>query len=157
MEELKKYDVEKLLISISPFHNEFIPYNKTKQLIADAKEAGLIVFPWIESFSSDLDKFDEFTTHSMEEYMELFGEEYLSVLPNRYWIHYGGRAISTFSKVFKEVPVEEIIEKSGPCAELDNTTHFHMDLFGKFVPGLCSGLAIDIEDLGKIFITITIH
>ena len=29
------------------------------------------------------------------------------------------------------------------------TIHFHMDLFGNYIPGLCSGLAIRREDLGS--------
>ncbi|MHC1745126.1 MAG: hypothetical protein AB9873_19145 [Syntrophobacteraceae bacterium] len=28
-------------------------------------------------------------------------------------------------------------------------SHFHMDLNGSFIPGLCTGLAIRTEDLGK--------
>ena len=27
--------------------------------------------------------------------------------------------------------------------------HFHYDLFGNYIPGLCSGLAIQRDDLGK--------
>ena len=34
------------------------------------------------------------------------------------------------------------------CRELDDVTHFHVDLYGIYVPGVCSGLSIDIEDLG---------
>lgn len=28
-------------------------------------------------------------------------------------------------------------------------SHFHLDLFGNYIPGLCSGLAIARDDLGK--------
>jgi len=33
--------------------------------------------------------------------------------------------------------------------ELSETSHFHIDLFGNYIPGLCSGLAISRDDLGK--------
>jgi hypothetical protein len=38
----------------------------------------------------------------------------------------------------------------GSCrTELSETSHFHIDLFGNYIPGLCSGLAIFRGDLGK--------
>ena len=41
-------------------------------------------------------------------------------------------------------------ESSGSCrVELCETSHFHIDLFGNYIPGLCSGLAILRDDLGK--------
>jgi hypothetical protein len=33
--------------------------------------------------------------------------------------------------------------------ELSDTSHFHIDLFGNYIPGLCSGLAILRDDLGQ--------
>ena len=41
-------------------------------------------------------------------------------------------------------------ESTSTCyGELSSTSHFHIDLFGNYIPGLCSGLSIAIEDLGK--------
>ena len=37
----------------------------------------------------------------------------------------------------------------GGCTELGSTDHFHIDLHGRYIPGLCSGLAIAQEDLGS--------
>jgi hypothetical protein len=35
------------------------------------------------------------------------------------------------------------------CARaLGDTSHFHIDLHGGYIPGLCAGLAIAMEDLG---------
>jgi hypothetical protein len=33
--------------------------------------------------------------------------------------------------------------------ELLDVNHFHFDLFGNYIPGLCSGLAVQCEDLGN--------
>ena len=30
---------------------------------------------------------------------------------------------------------------------MTDTSHFHVDLYGRYIPGLCSGLAVAIEDL----------
>ena len=35
------------------------------------------------------------------------------------------------------------------AAELSDTSHFHVDLYGYYVPGLCSGLSIRADHLGK--------
>jgi hypothetical protein len=35
------------------------------------------------------------------------------------------------------------------CTELQDVSHFHLDLYGNYIPGLCSGLSIQLQDLGK--------
>ena len=36
------------------------------------------------------------------------------------------------------------------CARsLSDTTHFHVDLEGRYIPGLCAGLAFGVEELGS--------
>ena len=41
-------------------------------------------------------------------------------------------------------------ENPGSCRkELSETSHFHIDLYGNYIPGLCSGLALFRDDLGK--------
>lgn len=143
--------VTTLLISISPFHNEHIPYKKVKGLIKACQKVGMGIFPWVQDFMADLNSFDDNTTHALNEYEEFFGRGYLASLPNRYWTHYGGRAISTFKKVYPSQSVDKIINSNGPCRELASTDHFHIDLFGNYVPGLCSGFSIKASDLGKEF------
>jgi hypothetical protein len=69
----------------------------------------------------------------------------------RYWIHLGGRALETFRPLLGQKTFPQIIQEfSGNCfLELSDTSHFHIDLFGNYIPGLCSGLSISIEDLGE--------
>ena len=68
----------------------------------------------------------------------------------RYWIHLGGRALETFRPLLGSKTWQQILsENPGGCAaELADTSHFHIDLFGNYIPGLCSGLAIFRGDLG---------
>jgi hypothetical protein len=63
----------------------------------------------------------------------------------------GGRALDTFRPVVRTKRLEHILRESpGGCArELTDTSHFHLDLFGSYIPGLCSGLAIACADLGR--------
>jgi hypothetical protein len=145
---LKEHGIHTLLISISPFHNEFVPFEKTKALIAACNTAGIHVFPWVMDFYRDLSVFDSSCTHSLEEYESYFGKGYVASIPHKYWIHFGGRAVKLFKSYYRTKLLEEILA-SPPCRELTNTSHFHFDVYGNYIPGLCSGLAIRADDIGK--------
>ena len=149
--KLRKQGLQTLLVSISPFHNEFIPFSRIQGVIKAARQAGIGIFPWISDFIADLSKLDANKTHSIKEYEERFGRDYLKCLLQRYWIHMGGRALETYRPYLAEKSAREICDENrgGCAAELLNTRHFHLDLFGNYIPGLCSGLSIKREDLGK--------
>jgi hypothetical protein len=151
LSRLHEQGLNTLLVSISPFHNESIPFFKVKGVIEAAQIAGVGIFPWVTDFISDLSQFDSGETHSLEEYTDLFGRDYLLQILSRYWIHLGGRALETFRPLLAQKTFEQIMQESdGDCySELSDTSHFHIDLFGNYIPGLCSGLSISIEDLGK--------
>lgn len=146
---LKKSGLSTLLVSISPFHNEFIPFYKIKGVIAACHKTGIGIFPWTENFINDLQNFDEYHTHSLDEYAAEFGNQYIASIPSRYWIHFGGRAIETYKKYLPLKKTSDITGNSMACIELVDTSHFHVDLYGKYIPGLCSGFGIDIHDLDK--------
>ena len=148
---LKERGLRTLLISISPFHNEHIPFAKVEGVAAAARRCGISLFPWIEDFIQDLRAFDAARTHSLDEYREHFGKDYLRQVLTRYWVHLGGRALKTFREILPEKPLSRILSSHNTscAAELSDTSHFHIDLFGNYIPGLCAGLAIAREDLGK--------
>ncbi len=149
LKELKARGLETLLVSISPFHNEHIPFQKVKGVIEACRVARLAAFPWVSDFYRELDSFDPDTCHGMHEYQERFGADYLSKIPARYWIHFGGRAVQTFAGSFETHDCAAILSLNRRgCRELQDVSHFHLDLFGNYIPGLCSGLAIRRDDLG---------
>jgi len=149
LKELKARGLETLLVSISPFHNEYIPFQKVKGVIEACRAARLAAFPWVSDFYRELDAFDPAATHRLAEYRKRFGADYLRKIPARYWIHFGGRALETFAGIFETCDSAAILslERRG-CRELQDVSHFHLDLFGNYIPGLCSGLAIRRDDLG---------
>ncbi len=153
LERLQARGLGTLLISISPFHNEFIPFSKVKGVIDAGRKAKMELFPWINDFYKDLSAFEPDTPHTFEEYSEKFGKDYLASTLGRYWIHMGGRAIETFRKILPGSSLQRILDDNpGSCkSELSDTSHFHVDLFGKYIPGLCSGIGVEIKDLGKPF------
>ena len=136
-----------LLVSMSPFHIEHIPFRKVKGVLAACRKTGVSVFPWIQEFYPELSMFDDNEKHSLNEFREKFGEDYIKSIPKRYWIHYGGRAIQTYKEIYPLQPVGEILKSGKGCIELTDTSHFHADLFGNYIPGLCSGISILVDDL----------
>lgn len=148
--ELRSAGLDTLLISISPFHNASIPFAKTKGVLAACRAVGMQAFPWIAGFVRDLEAFDEDRPHSLPEYAERFGPDYLRSIPSRMWVHMGGRAADTFAQVLPNRCAEDIVRvQGGPCRELADTSHFHLDYDGNYIPGLCAGLAIRHTDLGR--------
>ena len=147
---LRQKGLQTLLVSISPFHNEQIPFSRVQGVIEAAKQAGMGIFPWITDFISDLSQFDPTKSHSMDEYRHVYGDDYLMQILQRYWIHLGGRALETFRPWLGKKTFQHILDENpgGCAAELTDTSHFHIDLFGNYIPGLCSGLAVWKEDLG---------
>ena len=144
------HGLDTLLVSISPFHNEHIPFYKVKGVIEACHQIGMALFPWIADFYHDLSMFDERATHTLEEYRAHFGETYMENLPHRYSIAPGGRALETFDPFVEKQTVAELVEeKAGGCQELADTSHFHIDLYGNYIPGMCAGLSIKKEDLGR--------
>lgn len=147
---LKAAGLETLLVSISPFHNAFIPFERVRRVIAACRRAEVQVFPWVNAFVRDLERLGADRPHGMAEFEAAFGPGYLAGIPDRYWIHLGGRALDTFRPVFPADDVETILRRSPKsCARaLADTDHFHIDLYGNYIPGLCAGLAIAMGDLG---------
>ena len=86
--------------------------------------------------------------HSLQHYREKFGTDYLKQIPNRYWTHFSGRAVQTFKEILPMKPLREVLAAPA-CRELIDTTHFHIDLYHRSVPGLCSGFGLLMHDLGK--------
>ena len=147
---LKEAGLGCLLISISPFHNQRIPARKVKGAMAACAEAGLRVFPWVSELWPDMEAMGLEKIHGPEEFRARFGEGYWRGLLKRFWLHLGGRAAYFYAGLFELTPVETILEQSrGPCPELWDTGHFHLDLYGNYVPGLCSGLAFPARLLGE--------
>ena len=153
LERLRSKGLGTLLISISPFHNEFIPFSKVKGVIDAGRKAGIGLFPWINDFYEDLSAFEPNTPHTFEEFSDKFGKDYLVNTLGRYWVHMGGRAIETFREILPGSSIQKILtENTGTCKNLlSDTSHFHVDLFGNYIPGLCSGIGVAIKDLGKPF------
>jgi hypothetical protein len=150
LEELRGLGLGSLLVSVSPFHNARIPFRKVRGVLEACRRTRLHPFVWVPGFIEEIAALGEEETHKLSEYEKRYGPDYLTGIPNRYWVHFGGRALSTFARVLPLDSADEVLgDNQRGCRELTRTEHFHIDLYGNYVPGLCAGLAIRAEDLGE--------
>ena len=147
-EELRRAGLSCVLVSISPFHNEYIPFYKVKGVMAACRDTGVSIFPWIMEFYKDIASFPDDRPHSMSEYEEKFGPGYLKRVLRSYWIHPGGRVFNSFQSIYGKRGARDLLVDNTGCMELADTSHFHLDLNDNYVPGLCSGLQIHYQDMG---------
>jgi len=149
LERLLAKGLTTLLISISPYHNAYIPFSKVKGVMQACRKTGMGMFLWQSAFINELEVFDDRRVHSLEEYQARFGKDYLQKLRHRFGVTMGGSAIATYAPLEQKRPVRELINSDkARCARLADSSHFHVDLYGKYLPGLCVGLYVDCRDLG---------
>lgn len=150
LNDLKEFGLRALLVSMSPFHNAFIPFSRVKGVMEACRRTGISVLPWIGEFYREINAFNDRRAHALTEYASVYGKNYLKGIPARYWVHLGGRALKTFRPIFELHTLKSILSRHpGGCIELADVSHFHVDLYDNYIPGLCSGLAIRRQDLGK--------
>ena len=149
LNEIKEAGCPTLMISVCPYHIEHIPLARALGLAEACRGIGLDMFIWQEQFIEELGQLDPDETHSVEELTGLFGDYYLLDTARRYGLSMNGRALLTYKPFLSHRPAEEIVGKNGgPCGELTNTKHFHLDCDGNYIPPGCVGLSVHYSRLG---------
>ncbi|MDZ7373485.1 MAG: radical SAM protein [candidate division KSB1 bacterium] len=154
LEALRKAGLRAILISVSPFHAEFIPFERTERAIRIAEE---VFGPWgVLLFTA------EFYHHlkSLGLHGKLPFEEYRKLVPP-VWLagqirsHYqfvpNGRGVFQLQDLFPALPARTFLSCS--CRnELSYPNHVHIDLYGNYIGGLCAGISVGKAfDLSQLF------
>ena len=136
-----------LLVSVSPFHAKHVPVIRTRTLARVAQETlpgG--AFLWLPDFFPDLESAGDGTL-DLEQILARRGSGYARALTERYGLIAGGRAGRFLAAHGVGRPWAEF---DGPalCRQrLADTSHFHVDLEGLYVPGLCAGIVLPLADV----------
>ena len=93
LKRLRSAGVDCLLISVDPFHNEFIPYANVKNLARCCEKNNIGTFMWQSKFERIIRRFDENKTHTLDEYAEKLGADFVKEVASAYGIGYNGRAL----------------------------------------------------------------
>ncbi len=149
LRELRQRGCNRLLVSMDPFHNGFVPFRKVKGVMAACKRAGVEVFPWQMEFYDEVNGLDDSRTHDLAEYTAAYGPDYVPGLLRRYRLTPGGRMLDTFRPFLAKRPAAAVLAAApDACPNLAEAHHFHLDLAGHYVPPGCIGLAVALDDLG---------
>jgi hypothetical protein len=153
MQRLADAGLPAVLISVSLFHNEFIPFRRIRTCVEAAQDvfgsSGVLIYmPHIYELLGQL---PDDRPLQLEELCELIGMTADDPrIPSSYGVIPGGRACSALRGCYRAVPAESFRGESC-CRELMSTSHFHVDLYGHLFTGLCAGLvAATVENLHPV-------
>ena len=140
--------VDCLLISVDPFHNEFVPYIKIKNLLKCCRKNGMETFIWQSKFEKIVQTMDENKTHSLSEYENKFGKNFIKSISQSYGLGFNGRALRILEKITEHKQPYDYYLKENQCGDrIKSLHHFHVDLDGNFIPPSCNGFRANIFDL----------
>ncbi len=144
LQELKQTGLKTLLLSIDPFHGEFISVNQLKFLLNKIIEYFGVngLFPWHPEYLQYMEKLAPNSTHKIEEYFQHFDiTDITTQLTGITYIHPGGRAAFFLAKYLKKYKAEDLLNID--CSsKLASPIHAHIDYAGNYITGFCSGLRI---------------
>ena len=143
LERWRSAGLPALLVSVSMFHNEFVPFKNSMTCIESACQvfgAGnvIIYLPHMVNLLSQLPGDGK---HSLSEFCEHFGlREQSPDIPRLYQVIPSGRAAEALRDCYRANPASAYLYET--CdSELLSTSHFHVDRYGNLFTGLCAGIA----------------
>ena len=134
-----------LCISVDPFHAEYIPYAAPIKLAKWCKELGFGYFLWQERFLAMLENIDAQKAHTRASLESGISKNYIQDTARAYGLSMGGRAINIEEEYYPRKPVEELTSGK-PCRGLLSGNHFHVDMYNRFIPPGCTGIAIPMKE-----------
>jgi len=137
---------ECIMVSADPFHVEFIPFGKPQKLFQLLQGMGISHFVWQERYWPRLMQLQPGNTYDCQALKDIFGYDLRRQRADEYGMRFHGRALNLLRKYGEK---KVITAPSKPCAELRNTSHFHVDFMGRYIPPGCTGMGILLDDLGN--------
>ncbi|MCL2056509.1 MAG: radical SAM protein [Oscillospiraceae bacterium] len=144
LERLLAAGADTLCISLDPYHAEYVPYARPLRLAMLCREYGARFFLWREEFLPMLKNLDMNKAHNREAMERAVSPSYIYDTAKSYGIGYGGRAINIEEEYFPVKPTDSLLDTK-PCTRALSGAHYHVDLYGKFVPS-CTGLSVPLEE-----------
>jgi len=150
MRRLREAGLPGILVSVSMFHNEFVPFRHSRHAVEAAREVfgpGR-TYVYLPHLYDLLSRMPDDGRHTLDEFRRWAGiEGKPEVVARLYSVIPGGRAVEALRECWPALPAEEF--RGGDCSgDLTGTTHFHVDHQGNLFTGLCAGLSpATVDDL----------
>jgi hypothetical protein len=145
LEECRGRGLRGLLISVSLFHAEFVPPGRTLDLVDAAYQVfprGVIV--WLPHFLRLISAMERDERLDLTGLIDEKGDRLALEIGLGYGLIPGGRAGRYLARHGKRT-AWDAIERPSCLERLENSTHFHVDLEGNYVPGLCGGIVLPLD------------
>ena len=144
---LKNLGVSTVMVSVDPFHIEFVPLERAVRLCVLLDKCDFEYFVWKEQY---LRKFisiglDRTKTYTKSELCEILGDDYITQTASEYGLGMNGKALNIAKDLFEMHPAEQFLSDS-PCRSVSSVSHCHIDLYGNIVPPGCPGISAKAED-----------
>lgn len=141
---LKEAGLRGILVSVSPFHLEQIPFERTALAIRVAEEifGSWGVYLFTPGFYHQFRMLNVRGTLPLEEYTKLVGEQQLARrVSTEYQFVPNGRGAFQLSHMFPKKSAKKFFSIN--CrASLAYPGHVHIDLYGNYIGGLCAGISV---------------
>ncbi len=145
LKQLKAAGANCLLISVDPFHIEYVPLERPLSLIELCRHAGMDFFVWQQQYVTMLSGLDSTKTYKRHELETLLGADYIRDTAHRYGLSYNGRALNIAREYAPTKPYTAFLDHP-PCRELLGVNHYHADYNGYFIPPGCTGIGVTLRD-----------
>ena len=142
---LREYDVDTVMVSVDPFHIEFVPLYKPLLLVKLLRSEGFGYFIWQEQYLKMMSSLDNTKKYTRDELEKIFGKNYIRDAVRSYGMGINGRAISIAKEIYPTKTVQEILS-STPCTDILTAQHCHFDLYENYIPSGCPGISVDVSD-----------
>ena len=152
--QLRDSGLPSILISVSPFHNEFIPFERVNRAVSIAQQiyGPYNVLIYTSYFYEQLKDYNPNDKIPFNRYLNTIGYENAA---QSFVEHYGlipcGRAASKLNFLYQRQPAEAF-SNNNCLAEFTNPEHIHIDPYGNYIASFCAGISLgDARKLGAIF------
>ncbi len=143
--KLRSLGVGAVMVSLDPFHMEFVPLDNVLRLLKALYKMEFDYFIWKEEYYEELMYYSRSTPYSHEEIKEILGKDYVVKTAEEYGVGMNGRALSIAGEIYPNRPAEAFLTLR-PCHSQPDIMHCHLDLYGNIVPSGCPGIAAEARD-----------
>ena len=143
---LSRVGANTLCISLDPFHAEHVPIGLPLYLAEICQNILYRYFLWKDSYIRVLSRLDRNKVYSREELEKVISPKYVQETAYTYGLSLGGRAIGIEAEQSRHDDAD-IVKCDRSCKRLLSGSHFHVDMFGRYIPPGCTGIVIPFDEV----------
>ena len=144
---LAEAGADTLCISLDPFHAEYVAPALPVKLAEICRREGFGCFLWKENYRTLLSKLQ--APHKAQTRADMerqLSPDYILETASNYGLSMGGRAITIEAEYGMPRSIADVTAQKRPCRNLLAAGHFHVDLYGRYIPPGCTGIAIPLDE-----------